>query len=75
MLLRLINKNPNLTLLQSAKITFVHISETVMAVVALDGHKIFSCDRLIKSYNLLCHEKQSASSAKFIFILPCIYEI
>jgi hypothetical protein len=60
----------NLTVLQSAKITFVQISEVVMAVVALDGHKILSCDRLVKSYNLLCQERQSGSSAKFL--LQCI---
>ena len=54
-----------------AKVMFVQISEVVMAVALLDGHKILSCDRLIKSYNLLCNDKQSGSSAKFIFILSC----
>jgi hypothetical protein len=32
--------NLNLTVLQSAKMTFVQISEVVMAVASLDGHNI-----------------------------------
>jgi hypothetical protein len=67
MLLGLIN-SLGFTLLQSAKMTFVQISEVVMTVSPLDCHGILSCDRLIKSYNLLCNDNQSGSSTKYIYL-------
>jgi len=46
-------KKLNLTVLQSAKPTFAQISEVVMAVASLDGHRILSYDRLIKSLQFI----------------------
>jgi hypothetical protein len=39
----------NFTVLQRAKMIFVQISEVVLTVTSLDGHKILSCDRIIKN--------------------------
>ena len=33
--------------------TFVQISEVVMALASLDGHKILFCDRLIQSQQFI----------------------